>query len=116
MNLQEKIKRLISDRPSEWKKEAAERIANQGWKRNSRAVALRVLSILQERKMNQSALAGLMGVSQQQISKIVSGQENLTFETIDKLENALGIELIRIDIPVGHPPSEKTSRSKEKVK
>lgn len=114
MNLQEKINRLTSNRPSEWKQEAAERIAAQGWKRNSRAVALRVLSVLQERKMNQSALAALMGVSQQQISKIVGGKENLTFETVDKLENALGITLIRVDIPVGQAPTAKTPNSAKK--
>jgi len=38
----------------------------------------------------------MMGVSRQQVSKIVKGQENLTFETVSKLENALGITIIEI--------------------
>lgn len=113
MNLQEKLNRLISNRPSEWKEEAAGRIAARRWKRNSYAVALCVMRILQDRKMNQSALANLMGVSQQQISKIISGEENLTLETIDKLEQALGVELIKIALPSAQPPEGKTG---EKIK
>jgi plasmid maintenance system antidote protein VapI len=37
-----------------------------------------------------------MNVSAQQINKIVKGKQNLTFETIGKLEDALGISLIEI--------------------
>jgi DNA-binding Xre family transcriptional regulator len=108
MNLQEKLNRLLSNRPSEWKEEALGRIATRGWKRNSHAVALSVLRILQERKMNQTALANLMGVSQQQVSKIISGEENLTLETIDKLERALDVELIKVNTVSAGSPEEKT--------
>jgi ribosome-binding protein aMBF1 (putative translation factor) len=41
-----------------------------------------------------------MKVSPQQINKIVKGQENLTLETISKLEIALNIQLI--DERIGH--------------
>lgn len=37
-----------------------------------------------------------MGVSPQQISKIVKGNENLTLETIVKLEKCLGAKLIEV--------------------
>ena len=37
-----------------------------------------------------------MNVSAQQINKIVRGKQNLTFETVGKLETALGISLIEI--------------------
>lgn len=30
------------------------------------------------------------------VSKVLKGQENMTFETIDKLEQALGIELVKV--------------------
>ncbi|RPE08101.1 XRE family transcriptional regulator [Chitinophaga lutea] len=97
MNLNEKLQKLMSDQPSKWRENAAERMATAGWRKNSIAVALRVLTILREKEMTQSALAELMGVSRQQISKIVSGSENLTFETIDKLEKALGAKLMIIE-------------------
>ena len=37
-----------------------------------------------------------MGVSPQHISKIVKGQENLTLETITKLESALNVILVEV--------------------
>ena len=37
-----------------------------------------------------------MNVSAQQINKIIKGQQNLTFETVGKLEDALGISLMEI--------------------
>jgi transcriptional regulator with XRE-family HTH domain len=46
--------------------------------------------------MSQQKLAKLMNVSPQQISKIVKGHQNLTLETIVKLENALMIKLIKV--------------------
>ena len=44
--------------------------------------------------MNQKQLAKKIGVTHQQISKIGSGSQNLTLETIAKLSDALGVELI----------------------
>jgi len=44
--------------------------------------------------MTQKKLAELMNVSPQQISKILKGQENLTLETISKLSETLGVDLI----------------------
>jgi transcriptional regulator with XRE-family HTH domain len=37
-----------------------------------------------------------MGVSPQYINKVVRGKENLSLETICKLEHALGIQLIQV--------------------
>ena len=115
MNLNEKLQKLMSDQPSKWRELAAERIATAGWRKNSFAVAVHILEILRERAMTQSALAELMGVSRQQVSKIVSGSENLTFETIYKLEKALGVKLMTIEgggAPAGK--EEKTSRRAKK--
>jgi transcriptional regulator with XRE-family HTH domain len=49
---------------------------------------------LKQKGWSQKQLAENMKVSAQQINKIVKGKENLTLETISKLENALGIVLI----------------------
>jgi transcriptional regulator with XRE-family HTH domain len=46
--------------------------------------------------MSQKELAERIGVSPQQVSKIVKGNENLTLETISKLEAALGVPLIEV--------------------
>jgi transcriptional regulator with XRE-family HTH domain len=49
---------------------------------------------LDELGMKQRELAELMQVSPQQISKIVSGNENLTIETQIKLQNILNIPIL----------------------
>ena len=46
--------------------------------------------------MTQKKLAEIVGVSPQYINKVVKGRENLTLETIVKMEKALGIALIEI--------------------
>lgn len=71
------------------------RLKNKKWLDYSGKIALRVLSAIDSTDgMNQKKLAELMEVSPQQVSKIVSGNENLTLETIAKLSSALGFELI----------------------
>ncbi|MDR7130977.1 transcriptional regulator with XRE-family HTH domain [Algoriphagus sp. 4150] len=45
--------------------------------------------------ISQTDLGKLVGVSPQHISKILKGRENLTLGTIEKIESALKIELIK---------------------
>jgi len=91
------FKRLIeleSDEPSNWKAEADYRRANRAWRRKSATIAFKVLEALRVQGLSQKDLAEKMEVSPQQISKIVKGHENLTLDTIVKLEMALGIKII----------------------
>jgi len=79
---------------SSWIQEAAERIKNRDWLDKSAKIALKVLRALKDKSMKQTDLAEVLNVTPQQISKIVKGQENLTLETICKIEKALDIEII----------------------
>ena len=45
--------------------------------------------------MTQRALAEKMNCTQQYISKMLKGQKNMSLETICKIENTLGIEIIK---------------------
>jgi len=93
-NLKDKLSKLASDQPSEWKAKAQYRRENREWLKKSAAIAIRVLDALKAQSISQKQLAERMHISPQQISKIVKGQENLTLETISNLENALGIQII----------------------
>ncbi|MBK9256407.1 MAG: helix-turn-helix transcriptional regulator [Saprospiraceae bacterium] len=62
--------------------------------RESQQIAMKVLMKLDEMDWSQRDLAREMGVSPQQISKIVSGKENLTIETQIKLQNILNIPVL----------------------
>ena len=46
-------------------------------------------------RINQKQLAEMMSCSQQYISKILKGRENLSLETLSKIERALGISIIK---------------------
>lgn len=99
MSLKEKLAKLTDETPSNWLEEAKIKVAHKGARKNARKVALEVLRTLRDRGMTQIELGEKMGVSRQQVTKIVKGKENFTFETIEKLENALGITLMTIGKP-----------------
>lgn len=80
-------------------KKTREKLAHAGARKNARRVALRVLDVLAQRGMSQTALAEKMGVSRQQVTRIVRGEDNFTFETIDKLERALEVTILTIAEP-----------------
>lgn len=86
----------IENSNGEWLKNAKYRRANRKWLRKSQDIALRILTVLDEKGMQQKELAKALDVSPQQISKIVKGKQNLTLETISKLEQVLGVELVEV--------------------
>jgi len=94
-----KIIHISSDEKSNWGKKAKEKLAYAGARRNARKVALRVLDILEQRGISQTALAAKMGVSRQQVTRIVKRKDNFTFETGDKLERALDVTLMTMAGP-----------------
>jgi len=94
----EKLNKVASP-DSSWVKEADERIKNRDWLEKSARIALKILRALKDKSMKQTDLAEALNVSPQQINKIIKGQENLTLETICKIEKALNIEIICIELP-----------------
>lgn len=79
-----------------WKDRKDYKRENRGQLRKAMSVALRILDVLDEQGLSQQDLAHKMKVTRQHVNKVLKGQENMTFETIDKLERALGIELIQV--------------------
>lgn len=80
-----------SEKPSTWREEAEWRRDNWSWLRHSQRIAVKVLLRMRELKLTQKALAERMGCTQQYVSKIVKGKENMSLDTLSKLEDALGI-------------------------
>lgn len=79
---------------SNWLGEAKNRQKNKEWLKHSQKIAIKILRTLREKSIKQKELAAMINVSPQQINKIVKGKENLTLETISKLEKALETKLI----------------------
>ncbi len=57
-------------------------------------IAVKVLLQMKQEGLIQKALAERMNCTQQYVSKILKGKENMSLDTLSKLEDALGINLI----------------------
>lgn len=86
----------LSQGQSEWRDRVDSRHKDADWLKKSAMIAVKVLSRLHELGMSQKQLAEVLRVSPQYVSKIVKGQQNLTLETISKLERILGMELVTV--------------------
>lgn len=93
-NFFNKLDKITSKEPSKWLEKAQWRAENEAWLKGSQDIALNVLLALKAKNMTQRQLAEILSVSPQQVNKIVKGEENLTLETIFKLESALDIKVI----------------------
>lgn len=90
----DKMKAYAPPTPSKWREVAEERRANQGWLKYSLSIALKMLNKMEQLGLSQQALAERMGCSQQYVSKILKGRENLTLDTLSKIEKALDLSLL----------------------
>ena len=93
----DRLKELAAGNMSSWQEEAHWYRQNSGWLKRSSKIAFRILSELDEKGLSQRELAFRMDVSPQYVSKIIKGRENLSLETIWKIEEALGITLISVN-------------------
>jgi transcriptional regulator with XRE-family HTH domain len=95
MTNKEKFLALVSEKDNHSTLEKIKwRIENRAMLRESQKIALKVLLKLDELGWKQADLAREMGVSPQQITKIVSGKENLSIATQVKLQDILNIPVL----------------------
>lgn len=89
-----KLKEHSGSTPSKWRENAEWRSANKSWLRYSQRIAMMMLDKMEELGLTQKSVAERMGCSQQYISRVLKGTENLSIETISKIEEALGLEIL----------------------
>ena len=99
---QEFLEAHKSETPSTWREEAEWRRDNWSWLRHSQKIAVKGLLQMKQEGLTQKALAERMDCTQQYVSKILKGKENMSLDTLSKLEDALGINLI-YDEQVAYP-------------
>lgn len=88
------LKGHCSRTPSKWREKAEWRTANKSWLRYSQRIAMMMLDKMEESGLTQKALAEKIGCSQQYVSKVLKGTENLSIETISKIEAALELDIL----------------------
>ncbi len=71
---------------------------SEKWMYHSQAIAAIMSNRMEELGMTQRALAEKMNCTQQYVSKVLKGRENLSLETLCKIENALGIRILQAGI------------------
>lgn len=86
-----------SETPSKWREEAQWRRENRDWLRYSQRIAVLLLLYMKSERLTQAEMAERMGCTQQYVSKILKGSENLTIETIAKIERATNQKLMAFD-------------------
>lgn len=91
-----KLKQHQSSTPSKWRENAEWRLANKSRLRYSQQIAMMMLDKMDELNMTQKKLAELMGCSQQYVSKVLKGQENLSLEILSKIERCLNIQILSV--------------------
>lgn len=84
---------------TDWKANAQWRRENRQWLRYSGLIALKALRRLEETGMSQKQLAERMNCSPQYVSRLLKGSENMTLDTISRLEVALEMSLFKEIVP-----------------
>lgn len=95
----EKLREHSEPDTSNWRNVFKEMNANKVWSRHSLNIALTMLDRMEALGMTQKQLAEKMNCSHQYVSKVLKGHENLSLETLTKIENALEISIF-IEEPV----------------
>jgi len=90
----EKFLNLVNGEQTNTTERVTDRIRNRALMRESQAIALKVLMKLDKLGWSQRKFATEMGVTPQQVTKIVSGKENLTLETQIRLQQILDIPIL----------------------
>ena len=74
----DKLEKYASTTPSKWREALEYRQENKIWLRYSQRIAMLMLDKMDELGINQKQLAEMMNCSQQYISKVLKGRENLS--------------------------------------
>lgn len=95
----ERLSRYQSDQPSKWREEEAKRrrAKADGWLQYSRKIAIKIAMAMKQQNLSRQEVAERMGCSPQYISRLLKGEENLSLETIFKLENALNVSILQYE-------------------
>lgn len=98
----EKLKAMAGTRSERATERAQFRMENREWLRMSQDIALALHYHLRTKNMTQKQLAEKMEVSPAYIAKLLKGGENLTLETICRLQNVIGENLMITCTPYIH--------------
>jgi predicted XRE-type DNA-binding protein len=92
----EKLQELAQPRNEEANERHRFRKENREWMRISQEIAIELHSYIKEEQITQKKLAEMLGVSAVYVNRILKGGENLTLETICKIQSVIGHQIISV--------------------
>ena len=102
------LNHFITGTSTAWQAQANTYHANKKHIKRAQLFALELLDYMEAHHISQKELAERMGVSPQQVNKILRAKSNLTFDTLDKIEAALGVSISNPKIEALAPIHAKT--------
>ena len=91
-----KLQEVAKPASAQEQEEARYRKENREWLLKSMQIALYLEHILRIKGISKKQFAEMIDVTPAQVTKLLSGKENLGLKTIAKIEKALGVSLISI--------------------
>ena len=93
-NTTEKIRMFQSSSPSQWRRNAEKRLANQEERCNARKIAMQMLDAMEKQGITESELAKLLKINNEELSSILNGQKLPSLIIKTQTESTLKIKLI----------------------
>lgn len=90
----EKLRRMAKPMSESDAANATSRRQNRSWLALSTKIAISIRYALRKKEMTQADLATLLGTTSQNIAKMLSGKQNFTIQSVCRIEQLLGINLI----------------------
>ena len=94
----QKLESVTATESSKWNERAARKAGNPKALEKSRIIAINILGQLRKLGMSQKDLAEKLQVIPQTVNSWVKGNSNFTIETIVRIEEVLGVELIGVSV------------------
>ncbi|MBR1557235.1 MAG: helix-turn-helix transcriptional regulator [Prevotella sp.] len=92
----ERLKEVAKPASAEALQEDEYRRQNWDWLEKSALIALDIHAYLRKNNISKQEFARLLEVSPAQVTKLLSGKENLGLKTISKIESVLQMDLVAI--------------------
>ncbi|WP_026778209.1 helix-turn-helix transcriptional regulator [Polaribacter sp. Hel_I_88] len=84
---------IVEKTATQWIIRAEQDLKNRRKIKRAQLFALDLMDYMDDNHLKQTDVAKLMDVTPQQVNKILRAKANLTFETLDKIEEALGVTI-----------------------
>jgi plasmid maintenance system antidote protein VapI len=91
-----RLKEVARPASAEELKDAEYRKQNYGWLQKSALIALDIHTYLRKNNISKQEFAKMLDVTPAQVTKLLSGKENLGLKTISKIESVLQMDLVAI--------------------